>query len=588
VNSNETASRTAAASPPKPSAWILGPAADLALFVATPLLILPAVLLSRQQLSDQALYAIVGTLGATGHHLPGLLRAYGDRALFRRFRTRLTVGPILLLGISAPLLFTNLREGMGVILALWGFWHGLMQVYGFLRIYAAKTPQTSSTSADHSARLDWLMCVAWFGAGMICSDGRVFLLLETFYRSGGSLIPADWVYGFRTAWLIGTGVVTVVFLAHEFSQRSRFRPATAIRLLTMSISFAFWWFAMVMIDNIIIGITLFEIFHDIQYLAIVWVFNRKRVEQSAPVGHLTRHLFRRSRWMLLAYISLVAAYGAGSRLPEYLGAESLEEIVVALIWTSTLLHFYLDGFIWKVREQDTRAGLGISTAAAQPATRPLTEGSIHALKWTPFLLAVIAMAASQWWNDYVFGDVPARDAQILKRYHHLAHVVPDHDHAHLTLGIQLRKQGQLDQARSSLDTALKLSNGQNTEAHFQLAMLLSTSQDIDQAIRHHRIVLSREPRRTESHVQLGLALQARGEHDESRQHLQRALELNNDLPAVHVGLGRLELETGHPVEARDHLQRAIQLLENQSDTDPDSDKLLKLTRKLLGKTNTTP
>ena len=62
----------------------------------------------------------------------------------------------------------------------------------------------------------------------------------------------------------------------------------------MMISFGFWWFSMVMVDSIIVGITLFEIFHDVQYLAIVWVFNRKRVDQAAPVGGLLRQLFRRS------------------------------------------------------------------------------------------------------------------------------------------------------------------------------------------------------------------------------------------------------------------------------------------------------
>ena len=574
----------AGTSPPPASTWILGPVADLALFVATPLLILPLIFLSRQQFSDQAIYAIVGTLGATGHHLPGMLRAYGDRALFHRFRVRLTVGPLVLLGISVPLLFTNLRDGMEVVLALWGFWHGLMQVYGFLRIYAAKTGQAS----PHAARLDWLMCVAWFGVGMICSDGRVFRLLETFHRSGGPLIPAEGIDGFRNAWLIGTAVITAVFLVHEFSQRSRFRPATAIRLLTMAISFAFWWFAMVMIDNIIVGITLFEIFHDVQYLAIVWVFNRKRVEQSAPVGALTRQLFRRSRLMLVVYIALVAAYGTCSGLPQYLEVESFEELMVSLIWTSTLMHFYLDGFIWKVREQETRAGLGIGDAPQNPETRPLTEGSVHALKWTPFLLAVVALAASQWWNDYVFGDPVARDAQVLRRYRHLVRVVPEHDHAHLTLGIQLKQQGQTKQARQSLEKAILLSDGKNTEAHFQLAMLLSATREFDGTIRHHRIVLSRDPRRTESHVQLALALQARGDHDQSERHLQQALELDDNLPAIHVGLGRLYLETDRHAEARRHLQRAVLILEGWSETDSESDKLLELARGLLEKTSATP
>ena len=45
----------------------------------------------------------------------------------------------MLLGVTVPLLLSDLREGMEVVLTLWAFWHGMMQVYGFLRVYAAKT-----------------------------------------------------------------------------------------------------------------------------------------------------------------------------------------------------------------------------------------------------------------------------------------------------------------------------------------------------------------------------------------------------------------------------------------------------------------
>ena len=37
---------------------------------------------------------------------------------------------------------------------------------------------------------------------------------------------------------------------------------------------------------------LFEIFHDVQYLAIVWLFNRKRVDTDPQVGGFTRFVFR--------------------------------------------------------------------------------------------------------------------------------------------------------------------------------------------------------------------------------------------------------------------------------------------------------
>ncbi len=77
-----------AGAPPRPSSWILGPGADLLLFVGTPVLILPAVLLLAGSWGTADLYLVVASFGALGHHLPGMMRAYGDRSLFSRFRTR--------------------------------------------------------------------------------------------------------------------------------------------------------------------------------------------------------------------------------------------------------------------------------------------------------------------------------------------------------------------------------------------------------------------------------------------------------------------------------------------------------------------
>ncbi len=108
-------------------AWILDGRRDLILLVATPLLILPLVALARAQWTDDAVYAFVMAFGSTGHHLPGLLRAYGDRELFARFRTRFILGPILLAGVCLLLTFADMR-GLIFMLLMWGTWHGLSQV----------------------------------------------------------------------------------------------------------------------------------------------------------------------------------------------------------------------------------------------------------------------------------------------------------------------------------------------------------------------------------------------------------------------------------------------------------------------------
>lgn len=587
MSTNSTSSGLSSATTSSP--WIVGPLPDLALFVATPVLILPLVMLARRQFSDQAIYGLVASLGATGHHLPGMLRAYGDRALFRRFRLRLTVAPILLLAISIPLLYSDLKQGMAVLLAVWGLWHGMMQVYGFLRIYDAKTPhRVPDNGPSRIPQIDWLMCLAWFGAGVVYSDGRIFLLLDTLYRAGVPLIPPPLIEALRITWLIGTVLITVVFLGREWMRRAGWHPATGIKLLSMSISFAFWWYAMVMVDNIIVGVAIFEIFHDVQYLGIVWVFNRRRAGSSTDAGQFTRWLFRRSAMMVIAYVGLVAAYGLGTQLPGRLGAEAIQEFMVAVIWTSTMLHFYFDGFIWKVRESSTRAGLGLDSAAPNSVSRPMAPGLVHGLKWTPLFGTLGLLAFSQWWSDFVFSDQVARDQQIRARYENLVEVTPRYDHAHVTLGKQLRIQGHLSQAETSLSTALTLSGDQNTDAHFELALLKANFGLLEEVIPHHRAVLAREPTRSESHLGLGLVLQSLKRPEEAETHLSEAIRLDPTSAAAHIGVARLAAEQRNSDRARSHLQEAISILGRASDPSSADRQLLQSAERLLDRLEPSP
>src|SRR5881409_1736014 len=83
----------------KPSPWILDRWRDLVLFVGTPVLLIPIFTAAQARWSAQDIFLFVGAFGAMGHHLPGMIRAYGDRALFKRFRWRFIFAPIFLLSV---------------------------------------------------------------------------------------------------------------------------------------------------------------------------------------------------------------------------------------------------------------------------------------------------------------------------------------------------------------------------------------------------------------------------------------------------------------------------------------------------------
>jgi len=108
------------------SPWILDRWRDMLLFVATPLVLIPMFAAAQKRWSAQDIFLFVAAFGAMGHHLPGMIRAYSDRALFSRFKKRFVVAPLFLLGVCIWAAFYNVQAVQLVALG-WGIWHGMMQ-----------------------------------------------------------------------------------------------------------------------------------------------------------------------------------------------------------------------------------------------------------------------------------------------------------------------------------------------------------------------------------------------------------------------------------------------------------------------------
>src|SRR5262245_21480021 len=158
------------------SPWITSARFDLALFVATPLLILPLIALSLWFARPSELCLYVAAFGALGHHLPGMMRAYGDRALFARFKVRFLAAPAFLIAVSLYFAFTEPKTTV-VFAYLWSVWHAAMQTHGFLRIYDTKLDSTGTLTA----LLDQWACLSWFAAAVLLSPTRIPYVLEGLY-----------------------------------------------------------------------------------------------------------------------------------------------------------------------------------------------------------------------------------------------------------------------------------------------------------------------------------------------------------------------------------------------------------------------
>src|SRR5260370_6932210 len=140
------------------------------------------------------------------------------------------------------------------------------------------------------------------------------------------------------------------------------RRANPVKLALLSTSIAFWWYCNNGVTNILAGIALIEVFQDVQYLSLVWSYNRSRVEKDSSIGGFMRFGFRRSGSLVGLYIGLVFAYGSLSYFNSRLEVETIKRVLTGVVAASSLLHFYYDGFIWKVREKSTRESLGLPAA----------------------------------------------------------------------------------------------------------------------------------------------------------------------------------------------------------------------------------
>src|SRR3984893_5064277 len=491
-----------AATASKKSLWILDSWRDLVLYVGTPLLLLPAFALAQARWSPQDIYLFVAAFGAMGHHLPGMIRAYGDRALFERFKWRFILAPLFLLTVCVAFFWWDLK-GILLVVFFWGVWHGLMQTYGFCRIYDAKT----GTFDALTRRLDFAMCIIWFATAVALSPYRLSDTLDTYYMCGGPFIPPSVIQLGQQLILFAAIAVSVLFLLHFGRLWIIGKRPNPVKVALLVTSIAFWWYCNNLVANILVGIALFEVFHDVQYLSLVWIYNRNRVEKDSNIGGFMRFVFRRSGSLIGLYVGLVFAYGSVSYFNAHVGIETVKLILTGVVTASTLLHFYYDGSIWKVREKSTRQSLGLAGGTTDLKLGGFLPGwALHASKWAvAFVVPLSAMAFGK-----LYRSGPPED-----RTSHVAADLPASARAHYNYGAVLQPLGRFDEAEKEYQAALRIDPGY-TKAVVNMATILMSKSKLDEAKKYYDRAIQLDPSSGEVHSGYAYLLERLGRAAEAR------------------------------------------------------------------------
>src|SRR5438067_6699243 len=198
-----------------------------------------------------------------------------------------------------------------------------------------------------------------------------------------------------------------------------------------------------------------------------------------------RFVFRRSGSLIGVYVGLVLAYGSIALTTSGVSVEAIKYVLIGIVTASALLHFYYDGFIWKVRETQTRSMLGIdgSGVATLPAPRGWPSWMRHGLRWALLVVPVAALCAAQ---------LGGRVVPALERTAKVAEILPRDPQAQLNYGKALHAAGRVNEALAKYELVLT-ERPDLGEAEFYLGLAWADLGDPDRALEHYRRGLELEP-----------------------------------------------------------------------------------------------
>jgi tetratricopeptide (TPR) repeat protein len=505
---------------PKNQAWILGPIADSLLFLFTPILIVPIILGSLQVWKDQVISLVVLSFFTIGHFLPGFLRAYGNKSLRSRFWKRLFFVPPLIFLVAWVFADKDLH-GLRVVILLWATWHGLMQTYGFMRIYDLK----AKIESTQTQRANFWVCISLFASGIVFSEGRMFGLVSAVADCGLSIPSVSQVQTLRIVVLIASIASLIWFMKcfiTDYKQTGRLGWQKIVFLVT---TFIAWWACGVFIHSILIGVVVFEIFHAIQYYGIVWAFHQKSLTKYAesikrlPVK-LTKLL------MIIGVAVLILAIGGLRYRQEGLHADlAIKNLIIAFLATCTLMHYYFDGFIWKVHEKENQSAIDTKVKVGKEAVVPFIK---HAAKWSLFVLPLLFLGAAEV-NSNQRSDALRQERKLAAAVT-LAEIAPHISHAHLMVADLYLQENKLDEAKAALENALK-SDQDLPQARFNLAQVSLELGDLEVAESEFKKLISIENESFMSRegfssfkIMRGRTLFAEKKYVEAMIHFQEAIE----------------------------------------------------------------
>ncbi len=345
---------------PSNSGFIIGPVYDSMLIIGCPLftLLLSAALFSlpesaflfpiREEKLDLRFVFIAAF--TTAHLFLVFFRSHANANIFREYPLRFTVVPlVLLLACGLSVWVAGL---VGVIVIWWDVYHSSLQTFGFGRIYDAKRKNNPVAGR----RLDyWMNLMLYTGpvlAGVhFINHIRLSQAPLQFLATDDSLVSdlllrkaPDFLtthQGYLAAVVLSIAVPFLIYYLYSYyllQQQGYQISWQKVWLLTITgaVSIYVWGFR-----SFVDAFWIMNFFHALQYFAIVWFMEHKNITR----------LFRLQNFSFGKFMALVWTVTICFLFGLWAGYYATGAWMTSVVLTTSILHFWYDGFIWSVKKK---------------------------------------------------------------------------------------------------------------------------------------------------------------------------------------------------------------------------------------------
>lgn len=310
---------------------------DFLLFAA-PVLFAWTLALTLPQLGKTSIIValfIFSIMSDHGHVWATLIRAYGSKQEFRKRPVLYTLTPIICFGVSFATAYHSL-ELFFQLFMYFNLWHHVRQQYGWMMLTARKEPPLKKFDQV----LDKLII---YGVG-------IYPLIWWHFHDKGYSWRGATPYLALPAWIEPIALfchwsIVAIYLGRQFILYSRNTPVNLTKQLIWISTWAMMYPTIVISQSALVFLIVTNLTHGLPYIYLIYHYSKKQFDQESVL-----HRVLNTRAGYLWYLLFIALLG-GSGLLLVKALPLLPGLSVpltsALITLPPLIHFALDGFIWK-------------------------------------------------------------------------------------------------------------------------------------------------------------------------------------------------------------------------------------------------